>query len=421
MGHQVNDPKECWMSNIKSSGPVALRRLNRGVVLDVLRAKRPISRTGLARQARLSKPTISVIVEQLLALNLAREIGLGSSQRGRRPVQLDFNPDAQLVVGAEYRGHDWSLVLTNLDGHVLRRLIVPTANTVPELVVDALAQGVHELCDPGELCQVLGVGVGVPGTVAMQTGVVALALNLGWSNVPLRQLMEKSLGLPFVVANRCKAAALAERAHGVGRDMDNLIYVRVGTGVGAGFVYRGELFLGRSYAGELGHCSIDPDGPLCRCGNRGCLEALASGPALAARAQKRLRDGDSSLLSDLCSGQVESITARMVAQAAQEGDTLARQILAETGTFLGIAIGALINLYNPQMVVLGGPVSQAGPFLIEPLREQVRRHSLSLLAQDVRLELSMLGNDAGPVGAATMVSGQLNDLLEWPEFHATAQ
>jgi N-acetylglucosamine repressor len=409
------------MSNIISGGPVAWRRLNRGVVLNILRAERPISRTDLARKARLSKPTISAIIEQLLARNLVSEIGLGNSRRGRRPVLLDFSPDARLVVGAEYRGHDLALVLTNLDGSVLRRRLVPTATTAPRQVANALAQAVHELCEPGELSRVLGVGIGVPGTVAMQTGVVALSLNLGWSNVPLRQLIEQSLGLPIVVVNRCKVSAMAESTHGVGKGMDDLAYVRVGTGVGAGFVYHGELFLGASYAGELGHCTIDPNGPLCRCGNRGCLEALASGPAVAARARKQLRDGHASLLNDLCAGHMESITARMVAQAAQEGDPLARQIWAETGAFLGMAIGALINLTNPQMVVLGGPVSQAGPFLIDPLREQVRRHSLSLLAQDVRLELSTLGSDAGPLGAATLVSGQLNDLLEWPEFPSIAR
>jgi predicted NBD/HSP70 family sugar kinase len=313
MGHQVTDPKECRMSHIQSSGPVALRRLNRGVVLDVLRARRPISRTGLARQARPSKPTISVIVEQLLALNLAREIGLGSSQRGRRPVLLDFNSNAWLVVGAEYRPHDWSLVLTNLDGQILRRHMVSTPSMAPQSVVDALAQSVRQLCSAGELLQVLGVGIGVPGVVAVETGVVGLAVHLGWNNVPLRQLAEESLGLPVVVVNRCKAAAMGEKWHGVGRDVDDLIYVRLGTGVGAGFVHRGELFLGSSYDPVFGHCTIDPDGPLCLCGNRGCLEVFASGPALAARTQKRVREGNASILDSMCGGQLESITAQMVA------------------------------------------------------------------------------------------------------------
>ncbi len=421
MGHQVTDTKEYWVSNIKSSGPIAFRRLNRGIVLDILRARHPISRTGLARQTRLSKPTISAIVEQLLALNLAREIGPGSSPRGRRPVLLDFNPDAQLVVGAEYRPCEWSLMLTNLDGQTLRRLMVPTPGMAPQSVIDALAQSVRQLCSAVELSQVLGVGIGVPGAVTVETGVVGLAVHLGWNNVPLRQLAEQSLGLPVVVVNRCKAAAVGEKWHGVGHDVDDLVYVRVGSGVGAGFVHRGKLFLGSSYDPVFGHCSIDPNGPLCRCGNRGCVEAFASGPALAARAQNRVREGSASLLHDLCSGQVESITARMVAQAAQQDDALAKEILAETGVFLGIAIATVVNLYAPQMVVLGGPVSQAWPFFIEPLRKEVQRRTLSLLADNLRLEQSALGSDAGPVGAATMVSGQLNDLLKWPEPHSSAQ
>lgn len=202
--------------------------------------------------------------------------------------------------------------------------------------------------------------------------------------------------------------------------MDDLIYVRLGTGVGAGFVHQGKLFLGSAYEPVFGHCTIDPNGPLCRCGNRGCLEVFTSGPALAARAQESIREGNASILTDLCGGQVDLITAQMLTQAAQQGDVLAGRVLAEMGAFLGIAIATLVNLYAPQIVVLGGPVSQAWPFFIEPLRERVHRHALGLLARDLRLEQSVLGSDAGPVGAATMISAQLNELLERPKPHTRA-
>jgi glucokinase-like ROK family protein len=407
------------MKTVKASGPVALRKLNRGLVLDILRVSRPISRTGLARAARLSKPTISVIVEQLLALDLVREIGLGSSRRGRRPVMLDFNPDARLVVGAELQEPDWVIVLTNLDGKILRRHNVANSDPGPEQVVEALTEGVREICSQVEPSHVLGLGIGVPGTVSVRTGIVALALNLGWVDVPLKQLAEEQIDLPVAVANRCKAEALAEKWHGVGRDIEDLIYVRVGTGIGAGFVHQGELFLGSSYAGELGHCTVYPNGPICACGNRGCLEALASGPALAARARRRVQEGAKSLLSEMCDGQIDAITAKMVEGAARQGDDLAKEVLTETGTYLGLAVGTLLNLYNPQMVVLGGPVSRAGKFLLDPLREEAQRRSLGLLAQDVRFEVSVLDRDAGPIGAATMISRQLNDLLDWSVVDAS--
>jgi len=404
------------MRNVKASGPVALRKLNRGVVLDLLRAERPISRTGLARKARLSKPTISVIVDQLLALDLVCEVGLGHSRRGRRPVMLDFNPDARLVAGAELQELEWVIVLTNLDGRVQERITVAAVNADPRTVAGALAEGLDQLCQRVDRSSVLGVGVGVPGTVSVQTGIVALSLALGWNDVPLKELVEEATGLPAAVANRCKGAALAEKWHGVGQEIDDLIYVRVGTGIGAGFVHRGDLFLGSSYAGELGHCSIYPDGPLCACGNRGCLEALASGPALAARARERILQGEESLLVSMSSDEPANITAKMVEQAAREDDALAKDVLAETGAFLGIAIGTLINLYNPQMVVLGGPVSRAGPFLMDSLCREAEHRSLHLLSQDVRFEMSVLGQDAGPVGAATMISRQLNDLLDWSQI-----
>jgi len=403
------------MRNARASGPVALRKLNRGTVLDIIRAERPISRTGLARKARLSKPTISVIVEQLLTQDLVREVGLGHSRRGRRPVLLDFNPDARLVIGAELQESAWACVLTDLDGHILRRHSIPIDSLRPEDAVGVLVAGLRAVCGDVDRSRVLGIGLGAPGTVSVQAGVVALSLNLGWRDVPLKDLVEAATGLPTAVANRCKAAALAEKWHGVGRESDDLIYVRVGTGIGAGFVHRGELFLGSSYAGELGHCSVYPDGPLCACGNRGCLEVLASGPALAERARKRIEGGEQSALAQMAGGDLSRVTAKLVEAAAREGDALAKEVLAETGTYLGIAIGTLINLYNPEMIVLGGPVSRAGAFLMDPLQEEARRRSLDLLSEEVQFELSTLGDDAGPVGAATMISRQLNDLLDWSE------
>jgi glucokinase-like ROK family protein len=406
------------MRHARSSGPVALRHLNRGMVLDLLRMRRPISRTGLARKARLSKPTISVIVEELLSLNLVHEVGLGESRRGRRPVMLKFNPDARLVVGAELQGRRWALVLTNLDGEIMQRYSCTACSTEPDSVVGALVEGVQQVYEDVDTEQVLGVGIGVPGMVSIETGIVSLAINLGWNDVPLKELIEERVQLPVAVTNRCKAAALAEKWHGVGRDVDDLIYIRIGTGIGAGFVHGRELLLGSSYAGELGHCCVYPEGPLCVCGSRGCLETLASGPALAARARQRIWEGASSLLSEMCEGHTGMITGKMITEAAQRGDRVAREALSETGTWLGIAAGTLINLYNPQMIVFGGPVSDAGPFFIDALREEAQRRSLDLLYGGVRIEFSALRSDAGAVGAATMISRQLNALLDWSEVRS---
>jgi glucokinase-like ROK family protein len=286
-------------------------------------------------------------------------------------------------------------------------------STDPEDVVEAIIEGVNEIRGQVDSSRILGVGIGVAGTVSVGTGTVALAVNLGWADVPLRELIEQRSNLPVAVANRCKAEALAEKWHGAGQEVNDLVYVRLGTGIGAAFVHQGELFLGHSYAGEVGHCTIYPDGPKCACGNRGCLETLASGPALARHARERVRAGAKSLLREMTHGQLEQITAKTVEDAARQGDRLAREVLAETGAYLGIAIGTLINLYNPQMIVLGGPVSRAGSFLLDPLREEAERRSLNLLFEDVRFELSQLGHDAGPIGAATMISRQLNDLLDW--------
>ena len=176
------------MRNVKASGPVALRKLNRGTVLDILRAERPISRTGLARRARLSKPTISVIVEQLLALDLVREVGLGHSRRGRRPVMLDFNPDARLVVGAELQELEWVIVLTNLDGRVQERLLWPAVSADPRVVVGALAEGLNAVCRNMDPASSLGWALACRARFRCRPAVVALSLALGWTDVPLKEI-----------------------------------------------------------------------------------------------------------------------------------------------------------------------------------------------------------------------------------------
>jgi glucokinase-like ROK family protein len=273
-----------------------------------------------------------------------------------------------------------------------------------------LDESVAEVTSSVEKKRVLPViGIGSPGLV--DTGVVKSAVDLGWSDVPLARMVEARLGLRAVVANRSRVGALAELSYGAGRDVQDLVYVSIGTGVAAGIVHKRQLYLGaNSAAGELGHVTVDPDGPLCPCGNRGCLQQLVSGPAIAQLARLRLREGGESALHAIAANHPEHLTAEDVLRGAERGDALALDIVRAVSGHLAVAIANLVNLLNPQLIVLGGPVGRAGSALLPPLAEEVRRRAMAYPLSAVKIVISALGPRAPAIGAAALVlqhSGQL--------------
>lgn len=393
--------------------PELLKEINRTRALEILLQERVISRPELAKRTGLSRATIALLVDDLRSAGLVREQGLGDSGGGRPPMILEVNPQAALAVGARLRDYHWGVVLTDLDGRVLRRVDVPLVGLSPESAIRTLTQGVNEVTAGIERERLLpAVGLGTPGLVDMTDGVVHSAFDVGWFDVPIRAMAQAALGVPVYVANRSRVGALAELWVGSAHHVQNLIYIAIGTGIAAGVVIDGRLYGGtNSSAGELGHITILPDGPLCGCGNRGCLQALASDTAIANRAREQLRFAPDSRILDLVEGHPERITARTVFAAATQGDGLALQVVEETARYLGIAVATLVNLFNPELIVLGGPVGQHGQVLLDPLRAEVKRRAMAYPLSAVRITTSTLGPDAGAIGAAVLVLQRLGELF----------
>lgn len=248
---------------------------------------------------------------------------------------------------------------------------------------------------------VVGVGVGSPGPLDRETGTVLDTPNLGWRNFPLRDLVANEVGLEAELDNDANAAALGETWLGAGRDVECLIAVTLGTGIGGGVVIGGEVHHGASdVAGEIGHMTIDSTGRRCNCGNYGCLEAYASGPAIAARAVEGLETGVTSALPEMVEGDLSAITAETVYEAIVAGDLYARDVMRETARLLGTGLANLINVLNPEMIVISGGVTRAGDHIFEPLRAEVRRRAFRQAADACRIVASELGEQAGVVGAA---------------------
>jgi glucokinase len=260
---------------------------------------------------------------------------------------------------------------------------------------------------------VLGIGVGAPGPLDREKGLVVVAPNLGWRNFPLRDRISERLRMPVTLDNDANCATVGEWWQGAARGGTNVVGMTIGTGIGGGLIIDGKLFHGASdVAGEIGHTTIDMNGRYCKCGNYGCLEAYASGPAIATRAREvLLREETASLLPSIVGGKLDSITAEIVYKAAQQGDAVASEIVRDTARYLGAGIANLLNIINADVVVVAGGVTQAGDALFVPLRAEVRRRAFRPAVDATRIVPGELPGTAGVVGAvATFKLQQLGEL-----------
>lgn len=249
--------------------------------------------------------------------------------------------------------------------------------------------------------EIVGVGVGAPGPLDTRRGIVLLTPNLGWRDMPLRDRVSAGLGLPAALDNDANCAVLGEAWMGAARGARHALGVTIGTGIGGGLIVNGELFHGASdSAGEIGHTTIDTEGRRCKCGNYGCLEAYASGPAIALRAIEDVEAGAASRLAEFAGGDLARVTAQTVYEAARHGDALALEVVSETAKFLGAGIANLVNVFNPEVVVVCGGVTMAGDGLFVPLRREVARRAFRPAVDACRIVPGELSGTAGVYGAA---------------------
>lgn len=376
----------------------AMREVNRSIVLDIIRRGGRVSRTDLARRSALTKPTVSAIVEDLLARGIVQEVGFGKTvaSGGRRARLLEFNDASAAYLGISFGVTTITVGLADARGEIRVRREVPAVLGDPQAAVRAAVALAQQVCEeagfPRDRLQ--GVGVAVPGLVDAATGRVAMASNLGWNDAPLRDLLAAELGVPVVVSNVTNACALAEARVGAAKGVRSFVWAQVGAGVGAGIVIDGQVFSGsQGFSGEIGHCAVVDNGPTCVCGMRGCLEALVSDRAIVAAAEAALAaSAEPSSLRD-----VAALDVATVVRAARSQDALAARVIAETGKHLGVGISYLVNILDPQMIVLGGQILEAGEPLLEGTRASMAHHSLK--GSRIPVVPSALGEEAGLIGA----------------------
>ncbi len=310
------------------------------------------------------------------------------------------------VVGVDLGGTQVRAMLTDEEGTPLKRVNTLTlAQEGPHKVMARVEDCIQQVLEGTERSAVLGIGIGAPGTVNPWTGVLSYTTNIpGLDDWPLRDQLAQHFHVPAFVGNDAKLAALGEHRFGAGKGANSLVYLTISTGIGGGVIEQGRLILGaRGWATELGHTIVEPHGPRCACGNIGCLEALANGPAIARHARELLESGGTSVLTDMVKGKLDRVTAKEVARAAREGDCLAMQVMERAGFYLGIGMVTFIHTFDPQLIIVGGGVSKAGDLLLAPARAVVAERAMTEEWRHMPVVLAVLGDDVGLLGAAALV------------------
>ncbi len=371
-------------------------------VLHLIWSEQRISRAEIARLAGLSRSTVSEIINEILPTGLVREIGEGPSRGGRRPIVLEFQDDACVILGIEMGGAHVAVAATDLRGRVL-------AWGSREHHVRKDPQGTRAII--GDLCRInlghpsvagrplVGIGVAVPSPVnPSATDQLSTVVMPSWEGRLGLDDLAAELGAPILVDNDANLGALAERWWGAGQEVDHLAYIKVATGIGSGHVINGDIYRGATgVAGEIGHLAIDPQGEPCICGLKGCLVTFVGAHALEQRALELAPDHHDTTLD------TGAITIRKIEDAALAGDPLALKVIGEAAEHLGTAIAGLLNVMNPSMVVLGGDLSRLGELILAPLRRTIRNRTLVTSVAAAEILVSELGHKSVAVGAATMV------------------
>ncbi|MGA2821555.1 MAG: ROK family transcriptional regulator [Anaerolineales bacterium] len=377
---------------------------NRNLVLKTIFEHPSVSRAEIGRITSLTPTTVSSIVANLMTEGLVNEMGVGASIGGKPGILLGLVDDARYLVGLDLGQNQFSGAVLNLRGEIKTITNLPVNNRNGDyalaLVFEIVDRLVHDEFGP-----LVGIGVGTPGLVNTRDGVVISAVNLDWRDLALAQLLRDRYHLPVRVLNDSQAGAMGEYAYGGGHDDEgNLVVINVGNGIGAGILVGGHLFQGDGgAAGEIGHVVVMQDGGLpCRCGNRGCLETVASARAVLKRAQLMASHSADAVRASL-SGE---ITLNDVEQAFVAGDPSVKQIVLEAGHYMGLAISSLVGTLNIRKIVLSGDMTRFGAPWLGAIRETMSGTALSSLTQETRVEIGQVSGNRVIMGAAALL---LND------------
>jgi predicted NBD/HSP70 family sugar kinase len=398
-------------STSKKSYPKAIQReLN---ILQYIHSSGQISRIDLARNTGSSLASLTTIAHRLIQRRLIVEVGRGSTPFGRKPVLLAVRDDLGYFVGVDLGTYFLRVVIADINGSIVYKMHRETELFQGrERVLEKTLRAIHEAMEKSGIPKgsIKGIGIGQSAVIDTERGIVVSVPRPGqlleWKNVPLRALLEKEFGIPCTLQDSVRAIATAERYFGLGRDLKDFIYIDAGMGFGAGIFIDGRLYRGPGGgAGEFGHLTVDDRGPLCCCGNSGCLEAMSSCAAIIQASRDAIQKGVNSQIRELAGGDLDHISIECISEAALKNDSLALHVLHDAVLQIAIALADVVNLLNPHTVIFGGALFRSAPqLLLEPLKSLIKQRAIEKSANEVELKLSPLGSEAGALGAARLIA-----------------
>jgi glucokinase-like ROK family protein len=364
-----------------------VKKNNKALVLSLIIEKETISRADIAGVTGLNKTTVSSLVNELLEEDLIYESGPGVSSGGRRPVILHFNKKAGYAIGIDIGVNYILAVLTDLKGQIIVEKSQNLSRTSYSAIMNNVQTMIQSLMDamPESRYGIVGIGVGVPGIVNKE-GSVLLAPNLGWTNIQLKDDLEKMFNVPIIIENEANAGAVGEQQFGAGQDYENILYVSAGIGIGVGIILNNELYQGKSgFSGEMGHMIIELNGKHCNCGSRGCWEAYASENALL----------------EMAGESIDSLESLI--ELAQNGEKSAIDLFEKIGQYLGFGINNIINTFNPDQVIIGNRLAMVREWIEQPILTTIENHTLAFHQKETHLEFSKLGKYSTALGVSAFV------------------
>jgi glucokinase-like ROK family protein len=392
-------------SRFQTGGQAYLRQINLSAIMNYIREEPPISRSNLAEKTGLNKATVSSLVSELIDHKYVHEVGVASSGLGRPQVMLSINPAAGFIVGGEV-GVDFILVIaTDFEPRqIFRKYQKIETSEDADCILQKLIQQIKDaidFCDEKGAGKFLGLAVGLPGLVEFAEGRLLCAPNLGWRDLPVKACLEKHFkGIPVFVDNEANMALLGEYYFGAANKAEDVLYISAGVGLGGSIMRSGHVFHGPvGIAGEFGHIVIDPNGELCACGNRGCWETLASQKALYRFIKQAIESGANSILEEFTKGDASLLSVEMVVEAVKMNDKVAIDALANVAHYLGVGIASLIDILNPQLVLVGGSLSTAWEYMEAIIDSTLKENVLLRNQQTTKVILAKHEMNACVMGA----------------------
>lgn len=393
-----------------------MKTLNKSLILKKILKDGPISRAQIAKETMLTPPTVGTLVKELIRQRLVMESEQGESQGGRKPTMLVIDYEAFYIIGIDGGPTEVTTVLANLKGDIFDSSVIKVPLSIDEegfmgLLKNQTQTLMKKHKEKAE--KTIAIGIAMHGVVDSEKGLSLYAPNLGLHDMPVKKYLETAFSLPVFIENDARAIALAETWFGQGKDINRLLAVNIGTGVGAGVVINGELYRGDAFiAGEIGHMTLDLHGVKCSCGNYGCFQTLISGPAIKRRALTDINKGKKTSLNK------QKLSAKAVFDEAEKGDALSIATLEETGVYMGIGLTNVIHTLNPDRIILQGGVMHAHKYLLPIIKQTVKRRALTDKAKRTEIYISDLGDFATAKGGVALVLVEVfNKNGEWIHHH----